>query len=242
MSAIDLSDVGGLASVLSSLAGLDFCVDRFHNHGLFVGGDVDFRHGVSPVCGMHDGNMEDEMALVKRVKQAVKDYFALDKNVRISPDGEVVPRRDGRGRELLDPVPVAPPVGWFKQPSMFDQVRDMVRGEHLRIYAESQGAETFDDANDFDVEDDMHPISPYEADFEPLQDLQARRQSEFREQFLKEREERYIKRKRREWQAEDDVVRSSPAKALPPEPRPSPAVGAGDGGRQPAPGERSSAS
>lgn len=182
------------------------------------------------------------MALVKRVKAAVKNYFLLDKNVRVAPDGEVVPRRDALGRELLDPVPVAPPVGWFKQPSMFDQVRDMVRGEHLRMYAEAQGAETFDEANDFDVEDDLHPVSPYEAEFEPLQDLQARRQSEFREQFLKEREARYIARKRREWKSEDDVVRSSPGMPLPPEPRPSPPTGAGDGGRQPAPGERSSSS
>ena len=103
--------------------------------------------------------------------------------------------RDDRNRELPDPVPLAPPVGWFKQPSMFDHVRDMVRGEHMRLYAESQGAETFEEASDFDVEDDLFPASQFEDadDFEPLENLQERRQAEFRREWLRKREERLRK-------------------------------------------------
>lgn len=166
------------------------------------------------------------MGILRRVKMSVEDYLKLPK----------MAARDAQtGKELPDPVPIAPPIGWYKQPSMFDQVRNMVRSEHLRMYAEAQGEETFEEASDFDVEDDIFPASQYEdqADFEPLQDLQARRQKAFREEFLRERDERYMKRKRREWSAEDNEA------ARPPEPRPSPQPGAGSGDQAPPPGERS---
>lgn len=143
------------------------------------------------------------------VKRVVKGYNELRKRQLVTPDGEVKEKYVD-GREIVDPVPIAPPVGWFKQPSMFDQLRDMVRSEHLRMYAASQGQESFEEAQDFEVEDDIFPSSQYENDFEPLENLQARRQQEFREQFLKERDDRYIKRKRREWADEDQ---QSPPKA-----------------------------
>lgn len=126
------------------------------------------------------------------VKRVVDGYHKLAKRQD----------KDTDGREIPDPVPIAPPIGWFKQPSMFDQVRDMVRSEHLRLYAEAQGAESFEEANDFEVEDEMFPTSPHEGEFYSAEELQARRQAAFREQFLKERDERYIKRKAREWDAE----------------------------------------
>ena len=130
------------------------------------------------------------MEVVKRVKKylSFSDYQKLDKNNRVTPEGEVVPVRDELGRELPDPVPVAPPVGWYKQPSMFDNIRAMVRSEHLRMYAEGQGQETWDEAQDFDVEDETFPHSVYEGDFEPMEDLQARRQAAFRQRWLEERE------------------------------------------------------
>lgn len=156
------------------------------------------------------------MSVFKKIKSAVQDYMSQPKNLRVDPvTGEVFPRRDEYGRETPDPVPLAPPIGWFKQPSMFDQVRDMVRGEHLRMYAEAQGDESFEDANDFDVDDDIFPASEHEGDFEPLESLQAKRQAEFREQFFQERDRRYRERKEREWA-------SDPAKA--PEARQAPSL------------------
>lgn len=131
------------------------------------------------------------MGVVKRVKMAVEDYLKLPKNNRVDPDtGEFVAARDEYGRELPDPVPLAPPVGWFKQPSMFDHVRDLVRSEHMRMYAEAQGAETFEEASDFNVDDEMFPSSEYEdaSDFEPVVDLEARRQEEFRRRWFAERD------------------------------------------------------
>lgn len=87
---------------------------------------------------------------------------------------------DDRGRELLDPRPLAPPVGYQKQPSMIEHIRAMVRSEALRQAAEAHGAESFEDADDFDVGDDYDPTSPYEGEFEPI-DYQALRAREAQE-------------------------------------------------------------
>jgi len=76
-------------------------------------------------------------------------------------------RFDEDGRFYPDPRSVSPPVGYRKQPSMVDVVRDMVRSEKLRQEAEAAGADTFEEADDFDVGDDYDPRSPYELCFDP---------------------------------------------------------------------------
>lgn len=76
------------------------------------------------------------------------------------------------GREYPDPTVIAPPVGFIKQPSLTEQIRAMVRSEALRQEAEAAGAETFEEADDFDVPD-FDPSSPYENEFDPpLRDLE----------------------------------------------------------------------
>lgn len=74
---------------------------------------------------------------------------------------------EGSRAEVLSAIPVAPPVGYKKQPSMVDHIRGLVRSEHLRWAAEGAGAESFEEADDFDVGDDLDPTSPYEDEFEP---------------------------------------------------------------------------
>lgn len=130
------------------------------------------------------------MDVLRRVKKYLTwdEYRALDKNNRVTPEGEVVPVRDSEGRELPDPVPLAPPVGWHANPSMFETMRQMIRSEAVRAYAEAQGDESFEEAQDFDVEDEEFPQSPHEGDFDPLEDLQARRQANFRSRFIEEEE------------------------------------------------------
>lgn len=78
------------------------------------------------------------------------------------------PSLDQDGREVLDTTPVAPPVGYRRQPSMVENIRAMIRSEKLRQEAAEAGYETFEEADDFDVGDDYDPTSPYEGDFEPL--------------------------------------------------------------------------
>lgn len=78
---------------------------------------------------------------------------------------------DEHGRELMDPTPIAPPIGYKKSPSIAEQIRAMVRSEKLRQEAEAEGYETFEEADDFDVGDDFDPKSPYEEVFEPLPEV-----------------------------------------------------------------------
>ena len=78
--------------------------------------------------------------------------------------------QDLLGREIPDEVPVAPPLGYIRQPSMVEHMREMVRSELLRREALSAGFESFDEADDFDVPDE-DPLEfsgyEYEAVFEP---------------------------------------------------------------------------
>lgn len=73
---------------------------------------------------------------------------------------------DERGRERLDPTPMAPPVGWKPTPSMVEIMRAQIRNE-LSQAADQEGFETWDEANDFDVQDDFDPSTPYEEMFDP---------------------------------------------------------------------------
>jgi hypothetical protein len=71
-----------------------------------------------------------------------------------------------RGHELPSGVPMAPPLGYKKQPSLHETIRNMIRSERLAQEAATAGFETFDEADDFDVGDDLDPSSPYELEFE----------------------------------------------------------------------------
>lgn len=71
---------------------------------------------------------------------------------------------DERGRELPNPVPMELKIGTQKPESLRDQIRRIMRIE-LSKQAEIQGHETFEEADDFEVEDsfDMNePNSQYE--------------------------------------------------------------------------------
>lgn len=72
------------------------------------------------------------------------------------------------GSEILSSIPMAPPVGYKRQPTMVEHIRDMVRSERLRQEAEAAGMETFEESEDFDVdEDDPDPHSQWENEFDP---------------------------------------------------------------------------
>lgn len=69
------------------------------------------------------------------------------------------------GREKPNPVPMEPPVGYIKQPTIAETMRQMIRSASLE--AAYAGAETEEEANDFDVDDEFDPTSPWEDEFEP---------------------------------------------------------------------------
>lgn len=72
------------------------------------------------------------------------------------------------GSQVLSPIPIAPPIGYKKAPSMVEIVRDMVRSERLAQEAAAMGRETFEESEDFDVGDE-DPLmrSPWENEFDP---------------------------------------------------------------------------
>lgn len=72
------------------------------------------------------------------------------------------------GTVKFDPTPIAPPIGYKKQPSMVEIVREMVRGERLAQAAREGGHETFEESEDFDVDDEPSQLrSEWENDFDP---------------------------------------------------------------------------
>lgn len=71
------------------------------------------------------------------------------------------------GTQKLDPIPMAPPIGYKKQPSMVEIVRDMVRGERLKAEAEAAGHETFEESEDFNIPDEHFLESPWVNEFDP---------------------------------------------------------------------------
>lgn len=75
---------------------------------------------------------------------------------------------DARGWEVPDPRPVELPIGMTRPETVEQMIQRMVRGR-LSDLAEEQGYETFDEANDFDVEDEtFDPDTPYEVEFDPF--------------------------------------------------------------------------
>lgn len=71
------------------------------------------------------------------------------------------------GQEVPDPTIVEPPIGYIRQPDLMELMRRMIRNE-LSTVAENSEFETFEDADDFDIDDDpVDYTSPYEEFFDP---------------------------------------------------------------------------
>lgn len=78
---------------------------------------------------------------------------------------------DAKHREIPDPTPMEMPVGYEQPESLESMIRRMIsNNEYLNHF---KGAESEEEADDFDVSDDELPASPYE-----FQDM--------REEFLAE--------------------------------------------------------
>lgn len=74
---------------------------------------------------------------------------------------------DTKGRELPDPRPLAPALGTKAQMPIRDYIRSLVHSEALQRELDAQGAETFEEADDFEVGDDYFPDSQYENELDP---------------------------------------------------------------------------
>lgn len=70
------------------------------------------------------------------------------------------------GAEVLSSVPHAPHVNRQKPPTMDDRISQALRSEQFRRAAENAGAETEEEANDFNVGDDYDPQSEHEIEIQ----------------------------------------------------------------------------
>lgn len=61
---------------------------------------------------------------------------------------------DKKGREILNPTPMAVPVGLKQPTSLRDQIKSIIENE-MSIQAAQQNMETLEEANDFNVVDDF---------------------------------------------------------------------------------------
>jgi len=76
-------------------------------------------------------------------------------------------RLDEKGREIVSPLPMEPPLGYKRQPTMVEIIRQQIQAEHLARDLAKAGVETFEEADDFEVGDDYEPHSPWENEFDP---------------------------------------------------------------------------
>lgn len=92
---------------------------------------------------------------------------------------------DELGREVPDPVPMEIPAGFRRPESTTEAIQRIIRTT-LSRHAADVGMETFEEAEDFDMEeDDIEPMSPHE-----YRAMAAEIPAEDRELFEKWRAER----------------------------------------------------
>lgn len=76
---------------------------------------------------------------------------------------------NARGEELPDDTPIELPIRFKRPPTLQEQIKAMVRSE-LSQSAKAQGMESFEEADDFEVEDDVeirsaHELTPMQEEF-----------------------------------------------------------------------------
>lgn len=73
------------------------------------------------------------------------------------------------GREVVSPMPVAPPIGYQSEPSIMDRLSQMLEARLATLGGDDVLDESDEEANDFDVPDpeDLQPRSVYEIELLP---------------------------------------------------------------------------
>jgi len=137
---------------------------------------------------------------------------------------------DAKGHEIMDPTPVSLPAGFKRPETLAEQVQRLVRNQ-VSQEAHKAGAETFEEAEDFDIEDEIDPSTPYEAEFDPTLGREVTAQefhnheTKYRQRYLDEQHELH-----RQYELEAAIRKSTYAKPLKPEaPSPKPAENSENG-------------
>lgn len=77
-------------------------------------------------------------------------------------EGKAVLLRDGR--EVFNPIPMAPPVGYTPQPTLMEMLDQMVQRHLAVLHGDTVIDDTAEEADDFEIEDEIpDPFSVYEV-------------------------------------------------------------------------------
>lgn len=77
-------------------------------------------------------------------------------------------RYDEFGREIPDPTPISLPYPFKRPEPLVEIIRRSIREEMSR-HAAAEGEETFDEADDFEVDEEPDLFSPYELRDAPVE-------------------------------------------------------------------------
>lgn len=89
------------------------------------------------------------MSAVKRVPRISEEEYRKKLGLkRLTEDGAEKP----------NPIPMEPPVGYKKQPSIFENMRALVQAELARK-ASQEGFDTEEEDENFEIEEDREPLS-----------------------------------------------------------------------------------
>lgn len=72
---------------------------------------------------------------------------------------------DPQGREIPNPTPMQPPIGYKRAPTIQEQMRAMIR--QVSHEAAMSGHETEEEAGDFELDEEWEPTSQWEHPFDP---------------------------------------------------------------------------
>lgn len=112
---------------------------------------------------------------------------------------KIQPGYNAQGQEILDPRPVAVPVGYqTQQESIAQMIARLVRNQRHQDALANAGFETFEESNDFDCDDDFDPKTPYEEHYETIQMAEALEREAQYERSLREVRKQRSKRSKEE--------------------------------------------
>lgn len=136
------------------------------------------------------------------------------------------PKYNEQGEEMMDPTPVALPMAFRRPESISDMMKRLVR-THLSRVAAAEQSESFDEADDFNVDgEEKEPNTPYEDDLEGVdrpainepaantaafkKKLKAAERAGKKEDFLNKAEKRY--QNRLEKAGDDEMLKANAEK------------------------------
>lgn len=89
----------------------------------------------------------------------LKSLAAIEAAIAAHPKGKPL---NEQGQLIPDSTPIAPPIGYKKQPSMVEIIREQIR--QASEEAGRAGYDTLEEAEDFDIGDGQEPYSQYEQE------------------------------------------------------------------------------